>query len=84
MKPVKIYTTPHCPYCKRAKALFESMHVPYEEIDVQNNATLRQEMAEKYNWQTVPMIIVGEQCIGGFDDLAALHAKGELQTLLYS
>jgi GrxC family glutaredoxin len=82
MKPVKIYTTTYCPYCKKAKALFDSLSVPYTEVNVEEDAALRQEMAEKYNWQTVPMITIGEEFIGGFDDLAALQAAGTLMTKL--
>ncbi len=78
MKLVKIYTTTYCPYCKRAKALFDSLNVPYQEINVEEDAALRQEMAEKYNWQTVPMIVIGDEFIGGFDDLATLHGAGNL------
>lgn len=78
MKTVKIYTTTYCPYCKKAKALFESLQVPYEEIDVEQDAELRQKMADTYNWQTVPMIVIGDEFIGGFDDVATLHAAGTL------
>ncbi|PIT86142.1 MAG: glutaredoxin [Candidatus Magasanikbacteria bacterium CG10_big_fil_rev_8_21_14_0_10_43_6] len=78
MKPVKIYTTTYCPYCKRAKALFDALAVSYEEINVEDDAELRAEMADKYHWQTVPMIVIGDEFIGGFDDLAQLQASGEL------
>jgi len=34
MKPVKIYMTPWCPYCVRAKRLLDKKGVSYQEIDV--------------------------------------------------
>lgn len=84
MQPVKIYTTTYCPYCKRAKSLFESLQIPYEEIDVENNHELREKLIETYNWQTVPMIFIGETFVGGCDDLLELHGKNKLLSLINS
>ena len=33
MKPVQIYTTGYCAYCRRAKQLLTERQVPFEEID---------------------------------------------------
>lgn len=82
MKTVKIYTTTYCPYCQRAKAFFSSLNIPYQEIDVENNNELREELIEKYNWRTVPMIFIGEEFIGGFDDLTKLHGEGKFLPML--
>ncbi len=82
MKQVTIYTTSYCPYCKRAKALLDSLSISYQEIDVEHNQTLRDEIIEKYHWQTVPLIVIGDQCIGGCDDLHRMHADGTLSSLL--
>jgi len=84
MTPVKIYTTTYCPYCMRAKGLLSSLNVPFEEIDVEKNDALREELIEKYNWRTVPMIFVGEKFIGGNDDLQKLHAEGKFLPMLES
>lgn len=78
MKSVTIYTTTYCPYCKRAKSLLDSLNVPYEEINVENDPDLRQKMIDTYQWQTVPMIMIGEEFIGGCDDLYTLQANGTL------
>jgi glutaredoxin 3 len=82
MKQVKIYTTSYCPYCKRAKDFFNSLDLPFEEIDVEHNEILRDELSKKYNWLTVPMIVIGDQFIGGFDDLFALHKNKKLLELV--
>lgn len=77
MKEIKIYTTTYCPYCKRAKGLFESLNIPYTEIDVENDEKKREELIEKYNYRTVPMIFIGDEFIGGCDDLFKLHGEGK-------
>jgi len=82
MKPVKIYTTTYCPYCRRAKDLLTSLSVPFQEINLENNVALREELIQKYNWTTVPMIFIGEEFIGGSDDLHDLYQQGKLLDLL--
>ena len=84
MKSVTIYTTPTCPYCAKAKALFDSLSIPYEEIDVVAQSELREQLIDTYNWQTVPAIFIDGQLVGGYDDVAALHAQGELMKKLQS
>ena len=84
MKLVKLYTTGYCPYCTKAKDLLISLGVSFEEIDVENNTVLREELSEKFQWRTVPMIVAGDRFIGGFDDLKKLHDSGELMSIVNS
>jgi glutaredoxin 3 len=77
MKQIIVYTTTYCPYCKRAKSLLDSLGLAYEEIDLTEDDTLREEIIQKYQWQTVPVIVIDGVCIGGADDLQRLHqARG--------
>jgi glutaredoxin 3 len=82
MKPVKIYTTPWCPYCVRAKRLLDKKGVSYQEIDVDNADEARIRLAEQTGRRTVPQIFIGEHHVGGSDDLHALEAQGKLDALL--
>lgn len=85
MPQIEIYTTSVCPYCVRAKFLLKQKGVTFEEIDVSNDADLRQAMTEKAGGRTsVPQIFINGQHIGGCDDLYALDKKGELDLLLVS
>jgi glutaredoxin 3 len=84
MPSVTIYTTPGCPFCRRAKMLLTSKRVDYEEIDVSNTGP-RKAMIERSGGRTsVPQIFIGLKHVGGCDDLHALDAKGELDPLLQS
>lgn len=78
MNSVKIYTTSYCPYCVKAKQFFDDLGVEYEEIDVEQDSALRDELAEKYSWRTVPMIVVNGEFLGGYEDVRSLHAEGKL------
>ena len=84
MPEVKIYATRFCPYCTAARSLFAQLRVPFTEISVDGNRQLREEMTRLSGARTVPQIWVGEQHVGGFTELRALHHNGELQQLLAS
>ncbi|GAA0578718.1 glutaredoxin 3 [Rhizomicrobium electricum] len=82
MAKVRIYTTPICPYCARAKALLTRKGVEFEEVDVYMDAAARKEMMDKSGRRTVPQIFIGDRHIGGCDDLHELDAEGGLDPLL--
>ena len=82
MKNVTIYSTPTCGYCRRAKALLTELSIPFTDVDVSADEKLRDSLIEKYHWQTVPLIVIGDTFIGGYDDLAALHSTGKLLPML--
>jgi glutaredoxin 3 len=83
MRRVKIYTTPICPHCVRAKALLERKGAEVREVDVFMDRRARDEMEQKSGGRrTVPQIFIGETYVGGSDDLHALERAGELDPLL--
>ncbi|HEX4533915.1 MAG TPA: glutaredoxin 3 [Rhizomicrobium sp.] len=83
MPKIRMYVTPICPYCVRAKSLLKKKGAPYEEIDVFMDADARARMEkESGGAMTVPQIFIGDRHVGGSDDLYALEQAGELDTLL--
>lgn len=76
MKEVKIYTTPTCTYCKMVKDFFNDNDVKYEEYDVAADADKRNEMVEKSGQMGVPVIMVGDEVIVGFDEAGLRSALG--------
>lgn len=83
MQPVKLYTKNMCPYCDAAKRLFKKLEISYDEVNLEKDPEERMRLSEKAGgWRTMPMIWIGEQFIGGFDDLQALHQRGELLSKL--
>lgn len=79
---VAMYTTRFCPYCVRARELLDSKKVVYTDIAVDGAPELRREMMERSGRYTVPQIWIGEQHVGGYDDLARLERQGKLDELL--
>ncbi len=77
-----MYTTGLCPYCYRAKKLFDDKGVAYEEIDIMFTPGKRDEMIKRSGRRTVPQVFVGDIHVGGYDDLAAMEAAGRLDPLL--
>ncbi|MDX2345442.1 MAG: glutaredoxin 3 [Legionella sp.] len=73
-----IYSTSHCPYCVRAKALLERKGMQFTEILIDKDDKLKDEMIEKAQRYTVPQIFINDSHVGGFDDLYALECSGKL------
>ena len=67
MQNVTIYSTPSCHFCHMAKDFFKANAVIYTEHDVAGDAEKRKEMVEKSGQMGVPVIIIGEELIVGFD-----------------
>lgn len=65
---VKIYTTPTCMFCKKTKEFFKKNKVKYKEIDVSTNQKAQKEMIEISGQMGVPVTIIGETVIVGFDE----------------
>ena len=82
MAKVTIYTRPFCPYCSRAVALLNEKGANFTEIEAGMDPALRQEMMQRSGRNTFPQIFVGEQHIGGCDDMMALEDQGKLDSLL--
>jgi len=80
--PVEIYTKAFCPYCWRAKALFEAKGVVFREISVDWGGPDKEKMVRRAAGRTtVPQIFIGETHIGGCDDLMALERACKLDAL---
>lgn len=83
MAHVLMYTTAVCPYCQRAEALLRQRGVEtIEKIRIDVDPAARDQMMARTGRRTVPQIYIGEQHVGGFDDLAALDREGGLAPLL--
>jgi glutaredoxin 3 len=79
---VTVYVSDWCPYCQRAKGLLTQKNVDFREINVEDDANLREEMIVRSNRRTVPQIFIGDTHVGGCDDLFELDRSGKLDRLI--
>ncbi len=64
---VEIYSTPGCAYCKMAKEYFKKHDIAYTEHDVAGDPIRRQEMIDKTHQMGVPVIMMDDKTVIGFD-----------------
>lgn len=83
MRPITMYATAVCPFCVQAERLLRSRGVAaIDKIRVDLDPSRRQEMMQRTGRRTVPQIYIGDQHVGGYDDLVALDRAGGLAPLL--
>jgi len=66
-KKVVIYSTPTCPYCKRAKDYLSRKGIRYTDIDVAQDKEKAKEMTQKSGQMSVPVIIIDDEIEVGFN-----------------
>ena len=84
MAKILMYATGVCPYCIRAEQLLRRKGVAdIEKVRVDLDPARREEMQARTNGaRTVPQIFIGDTHVGGYDDMAALDRRGQLDPLL--
>ena len=75
-KSVRVYSTPTCPYCAKAKQFLEDNNIEFENIDVSSDQQKVQEMVEKSGQMGVPVLDIEGEIIVGFDKEKISQALG--------
>lgn len=66
-KQVAIYSTPTCPYCKRAKDYLSRKGIPFVDRNVAVDRDAAKEMIQKSGQMGVPVITIDNEIIVGFN-----------------
>ena len=66
-KNVVIYSTPTCHFCHMTKEFFKENNVEFTDYNVAEDADKRQEMIEKSGQMGVPVILIDDEMMIGFD-----------------
>jgi alkyl hydroperoxide reductase subunit F len=77
MSKVTVYSTQYCQYCRMAKAFLDKHGVPYESIDVGEDQASAQKMIELSGQRGVPVIVIDDEVIVGFDSQRLNELFGE-------
>jgi glutaredoxin 3 len=79
---VVLYTTDPCSFCARAKGMFKTRGVDYEEINLTKDPEGRLELVQRTGMMSFPQIFVSGQLVGGFKELLEADEDGRLDELL--
>lgn len=64
---VKIYTTPICMECEKAKKYFKENNIEYEEIDAFEKKEDAEKAFKKAGQKRIPVIEIGDVAFTGFN-----------------
>lgn len=81
MSQVTVYTTPSCPYCRYVKQFLNSKGVPFVEKDVASDQKAAMEMVRKSGQQGVPVTVIEDEVIVGFNQPALNRAVTRFNAL---
>ncbi len=76
MNKVTIYSTPSCHFCHMAKDFFKEKNIEFQDFDVAGNQENRKEMIEKSGQMGVPVILIGDKIIVGFNKPKIMELLG--------
>lgn len=83
MAQVTIYTKIMCPYCIRAMDVLKKKGADVKDIPAAFDKEKKAEMVQKSGGRaTFPQIFIGDEHVGGCDDLLALDRAGKLDAKL--
>ncbi|HHX28057.1 MAG TPA: glutaredoxin family protein [Firmicutes bacterium] len=64
---VKVYSTPSCPWCVRAKAYLKENGIPFTDVDVSQDVASAREMVKISGQMGVPVLSIDGNVVVGFD-----------------
>jgi glutaredoxin-like YruB-family protein len=64
---VKVYSTPFCPWCTKAKEYLKEKGVPFEEVNVMEDRQAAEDMVKRSGQTGVPVIEIDGKMIVGFN-----------------
>ena len=73
---------PQCGFSSRAVTILEHLDVPFESVDVLQDAEIRNGIKEYSDWPTIPQLYVNGEFVGGSDIMLEMFQSGELQQLV--
>jgi len=76
MNTVTIYSTPSCHFCHMAKDFFKEKNVEFVDFDVASDQEKRKEMIDKSGQMGVPVIVIGDKIVVGFNKPKIIELLG--------
>ena len=77
---IEIAVLPGCPWCSRALRILRTLDLLHTVTTINDDAAF-QAVQQRSGMTTFPQVFIDGSVIGGYDDLAAMQAAGELDAL---
>lgn len=73
---------PQCGFSAAVVQILSQIGVPFKDINILEDNTIREAIKEFTQWPTIPQLYVKGEFVGGADIIREMYESGELQTLL--
>lgn len=73
---------PQCGFSAKVVGILKQEAVDFQDVNILNDAEIRQGLKEYSNWPTFPQLYVNGKLVGGCDIVSSLHESGELAQVL--
>jgi monothiol glutaredoxin len=72
---------PMCGFSAKAIAILQELKVPFETVNVLEDAEVREGIKLYGNWPTIPQLYIKKELVGGSDIMMEMYQAGELQEM---
>ncbi len=73
---------PQCGFSSKVAGVLNYMAVDYADVNVLEDAEIRQGIKDYSDWPTIPQLYVKGEFVGGCDIIVEMTLSGELDTML--
>lgn len=80
---IKMIKKNPCAYCDRAQNFFNAKGLEVEIIDLTDTPEEIIKWKQKTGWLTVPIILINDELVGGYQDIKALDADGLFDKMVF-
>lgn len=82
---VTMYRTRSCPFCVAAEDFLDARGVEFDQVYLDDHPDRRSFVASILpGHHTVPLIVIGDEPVGGYDSLRELDNQGLLETKIFA
>jgi monothiol glutaredoxin len=74
---------PQCGFSAQVAKILDHLGVPYKDVNVLDDQSLREGIKSFTNWPTIPQLYIKGEFVGGADIVREMFQAGELHGLIH-
>jgi glutaredoxin 3 len=82
MKPIVLYTTEPCSFCRRVKDLLSARGLEFDEVNLSRDPAGRIELVQRTGMMSFPQVVIDGELLGGAREVMEADQTGRLDELL--